>query len=319
MEDGEGFVGVNSTAALIDLYIKRKARKPAHSNGISMSAIGKECLRAAWYDFHWVFPPKEWEAKMLRLFESGEEYERRLLDWLEATGVEVQRLDDNTGKQIKCALASGFLRGKLDGRCYGLPEAPKTPHTVECKSHNRKSFDELIKKKLKEAKLEHWTQCQLYMHSTGDTKALYMAECKDTDRMYLEFVEYDAQYCLWVIARAEAVVDADVPPPKISDKPTHPRCKFCDYATLCHGEKFPVNNCRTCIFARPVRDGKANWNCGRWNKPISYDEQRLGCEAHLFIAELIPGEVIHFDEDANTVLYRLTSGTEWTDGNTKRS
>jgi hypothetical protein len=42
-------------------------------------------------------------------------------------------------------LRSGWLRGKLDGRALEIPEAPKTLHVVETKSHKEKSFKELVK------------------------------------------------------------------------------------------------------------------------------------------------------------------------------
>ena len=70
---------------------------------------------------------------------------------------------------------------KLDGICTGIIEAPKARHILECKTHNTKSFTQLLKHGVKVAKQEHWIQCQLGMHLSGIDRAFYLAKHKDSD------------------------------------------------------------------------------------------------------------------------------------------
>jgi hypothetical protein len=61
-------------------------------------------------------------------------------------------------------------------------------------------------------------------------------------------------------------------------------------------------------------DGNAGWDCSRWSKPLSLEEQDEGCPAHLFVPQLVPGEFVDSDPDAETITYKLRSGRLWTDG-----
>lgn len=307
----------SDTLSKMNDFIEQQRGESWLSAGIPMSSAAHPCYRKVWYDLHWVSGVKEFEARILRLFETGEIYEERLLDWLEGVhGVEVQRFDDK-GKQLKAVLAGGFLRGKLDGRCIGLPEAPKTPHTIECKSHNDKSFKGVVKAGVKEGKPEHYAQMQSYMHAMGDTRALYMAINKNDEEIYLERVEYNVEYCLKMISKCEAVAKSEEPPHKLHEDPRKRgalECRWCDHKGVCHDNMFPESmNCRTCAHVSTSLDGNATWKCALTGHPLSYSEQREGCSAHLLIPEIVPGELIDFDEDKLIATYRLNDGREWKD------
>ena len=187
---------VGGTAKAINDAIEAHAEEPYASHGIGAGSMAHPCLRKTWYDFRRVRRPERHDARILRIFETGNIYEDRLLSYLEMIpGAEVLR-DDGRGKQLKIALANGWLRGKLDGRMLGVPEAPKTEHIVECKSMKAADFKELVKKRLRKAKEDHFCQVQLYMHATGTKRALYICACKDDDQIYVERVEYDAEYAI---------------------------------------------------------------------------------------------------------------------------
>ena len=61
----------------------------------------------------------------------------------------------------------------MDSALLGLPEAPKTWHVGEFKTHNQKSFDDLVKRGVEKAKPMHWDQMQAYMGLTGMERALF--------------------------------------------------------------------------------------------------------------------------------------------------
>jgi hypothetical protein len=60
--------------------------------------------------------------------------------------------------------------------------------------------------------------------------------------------------------------------------------------------------------------GDAAWSCARWVKPLSTAEQREACPAHLYVPDLVPGEMGEVDEDRETITYTLTDGRIWVDG-----
>lgn len=297
------------------IYAALAARARAgDSAGIPMSAVGIECDRAIWYALRWSAPLEQPTGQKERLFETGRIEETRLLDYLEAAGFEVTRFDPATGRQFRVELADGWLRGKIDGRALGLPEAPKTEHAVECKSHNDRSFKELLKhKNLRIAKPDHFAQCQAYMHGSGLTRALYIAVNKNTDELYVERIKYDAAFAFALEARVARLVHSDRAPPRLHDDPTSKAafaCQWCPAKSLCHEGAFARVNCRTCIHAR--FDFGAKVYCVHHGRELSYAEQQVGCNAHRYVPDFVPGEQVDVRNDA--VVYRLTDGSEWIDG-----
>lgn len=283
------------------------ANRHFDSIGISVGEIATECDRALWYGLHWVSEPEKFGGRQLRLFQTGNLEEERLVEDLRRIDVEV------FGQQDRIRLVSGHVRGKCDGRAFGIPEAPKTEHLLEFKSSNEKGMNEIIKKGCKEAKPLHYAQCQLGMHMFGLTRALYLVACKNTDTLYSERIEYDADYCLRTLARAERIVRSATPPARIANKEDDFRCMFCKHKAVCWGGWARVN-CRTCLHSTAEMGGDAHWSCARFSKPLGLDEQREGCPAHLYLPDLVNGQQTDCDEEAETITYRLANGEIWTDG-----
>lgn len=293
------------------------AKRANHSDsrGVPMSNVANECERAIWYSLRWAAPPEELTGQKQRRFGTGLREEERLLNDLEAAGFQVERTDPATGQQFRVELANGWLRGRMDGRVLGLPEAPKTLHVVECKSHNERSFKELVKKRLKDGKPDHYAQCMTYLHAQGLTRCLYLAVCKNTDELYAERVEYDATYALQLEAKVERAVRSDSAPPRLYEDPKAKgafTCTWCPAFAQCHEGAFARVNCRTCVAAS--FEPGANVHCTLHKKDLSYDEQQKGCASHLFLPSLVNGEQIDADPRERTITYRLTSGEIWVDG-----
>lgn len=288
------------------------------SLGFSPSLLASECDRALWYQLHWAAARERFDGRMLRLFQTGHIEEERIVADLLMIGLDIDAVDPRTGKQFSVRALAGHVRGKTDGRINsGVPEAPTKPHVLEAKSHNEKSFNKLVAAgagNLIEGKFDHWVQCQVYMHLQGIDRALYSATCKNDDRRWNDRVRYDLEFCTWLFARLRRIIEAPKPPPPISKKRNAPDCRFCKAKPICTGESFARVTCRSCIHSTPLLEGDASWDCARWSKPLTWDEQRSACEAHLFIPDLVPGEVIDADEEAETITYRLRDGREWTDG-----
>ncbi|HEU4984522.1 MAG TPA: hypothetical protein VFT58_02680, partial [Nitrososphaera sp.] len=219
---------------------------------------------------------------------------------------------DESGRQIRVELCGGHVGGYLDSEILGLPEAPKTWHVGEIKSHNLKSFTALKKDGVRKSKPLHFGQIQTYMHARGRERGIYLAVCKDNDELYAERLHMDTEYVLRLLANAERIIKAHEPPARLSEKPDFYACNWCKHRGICHEDAWPRSNCRTCLYSSPEEGG--TWSCARFNKPLSLDEQKAGCPAHLYLPGLIPGEQVDSDEEAETVTYRLKSGRVWVDG-----
>lgn len=298
------------TVALIDAAVERRA-ETRQSRRIGGSTIGK-CERHLFYRFRWAHPPEPFSGRMLRLFETGHHEEARMIAWLREAGVEVVDQDAVKGGQIPVEALHGHFFGYLDGVCSNVPEAPKTPHLLECKTHNKKSFDQLMKHGVAAAKPDHVDQMQIYMHLSGLTRGLYLAKCKDDDTLYAERLEYDPEHAARLLLKAERVIMATEAPVRVSEDETFFTCRFCPSKAVCHEDAPVLRNCRTCLESSPITGGA--WWCGHHGMGIDLTVQERGCEHHRYLPTFVPGEQFDADAEARTVSYVLRDGSTWIDG-----
>lgn len=287
-----------------------EGRDDWESVGVPAGEIGTECDRALWLAFRRASVPETIDWRKRRIFERGNIEEERLLDLLRIIGCEV------TEQQSRVRGAGGHLRGKIDAQTIGLPDAPKTDHVVECKSAKASVFSALAKGGVKKAMPMHYATLQFYLFKRGLSRCLYMCTNKDNEDLHLERVELDVEFAMRAEARIERIISMDSPPGRLCNKRDDFRGAFCRQAEVCWGETMPRSHCRTCLHSSPIMDGNAGWDCARWSKPLSLAEQDAGCEAHLFVPSLVPGEQLDYDAEAETVTYRLATGEIWVDGGT---
>lgn len=292
-----------------------EANEQRDGKTIPVSQLAEDCSRKLFYDFRWTTPHESIPGRTLRIFETGNLEEERWIENLRKIGCEVVDRDPNTGNQIRVDLVGNHVGGYLDCEVLGLPEAPKTWHVGEIKSHNLKSFTALKKDGVRKSKPLHFGQTQTYMHARGRDRGIYLAVCKDNDELYAERLHLDTEYVLRLLAKAERIRDASEPPAKLHEDPDAKMafaCGWCKHLAICHHDAWPRSNCRTCLYSSPEEGG--TWSCARFNKPLSLAEQAEGCPAHLFLPGLVPGAQTDCDEAAETVTYRLRSGKTWVDG-----
>ena len=206
---------------------------------------------------------------MLRLFYRGQREEEVFIEELESIGCKVWSTDKE-GKQYRVSF--GEIAGSVDGIATGIPGAPKTPHLLEFKTHNDRSFKLLMKNGLIDSKPEHYIQMQCYMKGLKLKRGLYMAVSKNTDEIYTERVHYNPTTANEAIARGQDIIESKVPPERISNRPDWYKCKFCNFTGTCHQGLPLVKSCRTCRFAN------AGWSCGQTGKTLTIEEQKQGCE-----------------------------------------
>lgn len=283
--------------------------------GFSASQLGTECDRAIWYAFRWAPPKEKMPGRVLRLMETGAREEDRVVDNLRMAGMVVDDVDPSNGRQWTARALGGFVRGKLDGIIWsGVPESPAKPHILEIKTHGVKSFGQIKVHGVQKAKPDHYFQMLVYMGTRGIDRAIYFAVCKDTDELYVERLKFDGAAYSRLIARLQRILESDNAPAPISEKRNAPDCRFCKSKALCLGESFARVTCRSCIHSTALTHGDAAWDCSRFSKPLSADEQRAACPAHLFQPSLVPGIQVDVDEASETISYTLRDGSIWIDG-----
>jgi len=259
------------------------SRKDKHRPHLGGSQIGAECARALWYQFRHMDAPA-FEGRTLRLFQTGDREESRLVENLRAVGVTVWDRDPDTGKQIRFTACDGHFALSLDGVGEGFRESSQ-PHTLEFKTMNDKNFKVLEKDGLEKAKPIYWAQCQVGMHLSGLQRCAFIAVNKNDDSIYMERVKYDAAVGIQLVAKAESIIFADKPPAKLNNDPSFFLCRFCDYKHVCHEGKPPLVNCRTCAHATPEQGADGAWGCAK-GLPMP-----TPCKAHLFNPYAMPWEV----------------------------
>lgn len=272
-----------STAKQIHWLYEQKKDEPRPHLGCSI--IGHSCDRYIWLTWRWAFEPT-FSGRVKRLFNTGHREEERIQSDLRELGIELYTMDEETGKQISVSAVNGHFAGSVDGIGRGFIEAPKSWAVLECKTHNTKSFADLQKKGVATAKKQHFAQMQMYMGLLDLDRAIYIAQCKDDDELYAEWVHFDQDAFDSYMARAERLIASPGLVEGISTDPAWYECKWCDYQDFCHGDKVALPNCRTCSHATPVKD--AAWQCEVHNKALTYAEQREGCKEHIYIPKMIP-------------------------------
>lgn len=300
-----------SATAQILQWWQRNA-EAGHRPHLGASLIGEACERKLWLTFRWA-RSQDWEGRMLRLFDDGKRAEARFVAELRGIGCDVWEFDE-AGQQFRVSAHGGHFGGSLDAVLTGLPEAPKAPHVVEFKTHNDKSFKALSKLGVQEAKPQHYAQMQVYMGLMDLDRAYYLAENKNDASLYGERVKFDADEFARLMAKAQRVIQASEPPPKIGG-PDDFACKWCDMQSLCHGTQAAEVNCRTCARATPMTDSTgAEWQCSLSTVGmIPIASQRTGCKQHLYIPPLIRNLGEPVDGGEEHVVYRTAEG-EFTNG-----
>ena len=272
---------IDQIAALIDKHHEEQQSEPRPHLGASM--LGHPCDRWLWLSFRWAVVEK-FPGRILRIFRRGHNEEQQIISDLRAIGLDVRTPSAGQSRVDFGCHVSGSIDARIE---EGVPDAKKTPHVAEFKTHSLKSFNEVKAKGVKEAKPMHWAQMQLYMLGTELNRALYVAVCKDDDRIYTERVRLDLPAAQKLVERGHRITQSDRMPEPISTNPTWYECKFCPAHDFCHKSKTTKQvNCRTCAHASALPD--STWHCARWDDLIPTEAQREGCESHVLHPDMVP-------------------------------
>ena len=290
---------VNTIATMIDQYHSSKKSKPRPHMGVSL--LGHHCDRWLWINFRWAVV-EDFEGRILRLFRRGHSEEDTIIKDLRNIGIDIRSSQRRVdfGNHV-----SGSLDGVIES---GVPEAPKSRHVAEFKTHSKKSFDDMVKNGVEKSKPMHFIQMQVYMHGTSINRALYLAVCKDDDRIYTERVKYDKKVAEDAIIRGKRIAMSDRMPEPCSADPSWYQCKFCPAHSFCHkAEPTKRINCRTCAHSTAMAD--STWRCERHEADAIPEEfQHEGCSDHILHPDMVPW-VMEGSEDGHSVKWKI--GDKW--------
>ena len=249
---------------------------------LGASQIGQECNRKIWYNFRWT-KKSHFEGKIIRLFHRGHAEEARFISLLLMIGVQIYQQDEN-GKQYVVSHAGGHFGGSGDGIGIGVPDLElNQPCLLEFKTHNEKSFKDVVTNGVRASKFEHYVQMQIYMGGMNLPVALYGAVNKNDDDLYFEIVMFNKETYERHVDKAYAIIPLKEAPKGISNSPGWFGCTFCDYKKICHLKELPEKNCRTCSFSEPLQDG--TWQCNNHIMgavtPIPKELQLVGCPRYV--------------------------------------
>jgi hypothetical protein len=290
---------INTIATMIDQYHSSKPSKPRPHMGVSL--LGHHCDRWLWINFRWAVV-EDFDGRILRLFRRGHSEEDTIIKDLRNIGIDIRSSQRRVdfGNHV-----SGSLDGVIES---GVPEAPKSRHVAEFKTHSKKSFDDMVKNGVEKSKPMHFIQMQVYMHGTDINRALYLAVCKDDDRIYTERVNYDKKVAEDAIIRGKRIAMSDRMPEPVSSDPSWYQCKFCPAHSFCHkAEPTKRVNCRTCAHSTAMPD--STFRCERHEADaIPEDFQHEGCDDHILHPDMVPW-VMEGSDDGHSVKWKI--GDKW--------
>ena len=267
-------IGLDIVDKIYEGYVKEEeiGRSNLYLGRLGSSFIGNECIREVWFNWR-AFERVDFEGRVLRLFGTGHWQEDRVVEDLRRAGFSVWEKQED-GKQYECVDETGHFITKLDGIIKGVPRR-EGPHILEIKTHNKNSFNSVEKHGVKGSKPQHYSQVQITMRLQGMSACVYIAVCKDDERMYCEIIDADEIEQNKLLKRIKSLTEATMRPAGISDDASSFGCKFCDFKEVCVKEKEPLRNCRTCNMCQPYEDGK--WMCTLNNYTLSFEQQRAAC------------------------------------------
>jgi len=283
---------IQHIASMIDASHQSRQEKPRPHLGAS--TLGHHCDRWLWLSFRWAVV-ESFPGRILRLFRRGQLEEDLIISDLRAIGMDISGGQDRV--DFGC-----HVSGSVDGIIHtGVPTAEKTKHVAEFKTHSKKSFNDLSKG-VAQSKPMHYVQMQVYMLGLKLKRALYVAVCKDDDRLYTERVKFDETVAKKAVARGHRIALADrMPEPCTGASKAWYLCKFCSAYSFCHnGEPTKQGNCRTCAHSSAT--SSSTWNCERFaSEDIPIDFQHQGCDSHVVHPDLVPYDRKEADSKWETI------------------
>lgn len=177
-----------------------------------------KCPRAVFFKFKNA-PKKPIDARLMRIFEHGENIHRSIFNILYRMRI---------GVVTEISIPSQEL---VSGRADAILCMDKENYVLDIKSMNSMLF-----RKMKEPKEDNVYQLQLYMHFFDIKKGILLYVDKDQQDMKEYVVEYDKTLCKSLLDKFNALkkkIDSGEIPSRLKDYPKNWQCNYCVFKSSC--------------------------------------------------------------------------------------
>jgi hypothetical protein len=226
-------------SALIDSGLQQARAGQTKRLYLGASRLGVACERQLQFEYAQapVDYGRDFQGRILRIFERGHLNEESMVTWLRGAGFDLRTHKAN-GEQYGFSVAEGRLQGHIDGVFVDGPAGFAYPALWETKNLNAKSWRDVEKKGLAISKPVYAAQVAVYQAylDLHEHPAIFTAVNADTMEIYAELVPFDAALAQRMSDRAVRVItatEAQEQLPRAYLDPTHFECKFCSYAERC--------------------------------------------------------------------------------------
>ena len=213
---------------------------------LGASRLGVACDRALQYEFAGapVDPGRDFDGRVLRIFEVGHVLEDLAIRWLRLSGFDLY-IRTRSGGQFGFSVCDGLIQGHVDGIVMAAPAdlGWSFPMLWECKTMNAQNWRDCVKRGVSVAKPVYAAQMaiyQAYMESTIEgisrNPVLFTAINKNTQELWFELVPFDAVLAQRASDRAVKIITATEHGellPRSFSVSTHIECKFCSWQDRC--------------------------------------------------------------------------------------
>lgn len=226
--------------ALIDAALEVERDQQPKRSYLGGSRIGAECERQLQFEFFNAPKDegKDFDGRILRVFERGHWAEAAVVRWLCLAGVTIETHGDN-GKQFGFSDHNGLFKGHCDGRITAGPEVfGPFPRLWENKCIKAEKWRAMDQHGLLHENPVYWAQCQVYMEKFGLTAnpTLFSAVNADTMELYWESVPFNPGAVHLLDAKAARILQSCLAGellPRLSQDPSFFKCKWCSYTRRC--------------------------------------------------------------------------------------
>jgi len=251
----------------IQLNEPRIEQKPRGYLGLSQ--IGSECHRYLQYHHYWAFK-SEISARIERIFRTGHDAEEFMIEDLKKVGYFVK------DRQVSIVGSAGYWKGHIDGTVYHKGEKI----LIEFKTHNDKSFKDVVKKRVIKSKPVHYAQVQSYMGYLELDQCMYMAYNKNTSEYYVEFINFDEDFFKESKRKEVEIIISDRLLPRIGNgRANWHTCITCNARKVCYKATPVTITCRSCKHVDII--GNGNWRCDLNNKALDESDQEKACNRYI--------------------------------------
>ena len=226
-------------SALIDSGLQQARAGQTKRLYLGASRLGVACERQLQFEYAQapVDYGRDFQGRILRIFERGHLNEESMVTWLRGAGFDLRTHKAN-GEQYGFSVAEGRLQGHIDGVFVDGPDGFAYPALWESKCLGAKSWRDVEKKGLAISKPVYAAQVAVYQAylDLHEHPAIFTAVNADTMEIYAELIPFDAAVAQRMSDRAVRVItatEAQEQLPRAYLDPTHFECKFCSYAERC--------------------------------------------------------------------------------------